>query len=401
MNKILLKTTVTTLSNDGSGVGRTAGGKVIFVPFTSVGDEIELSVCKETKSMIYGKLENILTSSADRIPNDCENFTKCGGCDFRHISYEAELRAKEMFIRDAFMRISRGSALINLSAQNSFSPEFLPLIPSEHTEYYRNKVQFPVGRDNSGRMIYGFYAPKSHEIIPHRHCKLYPAVFKEIADEIIKTVPAGLQNIIIRKGHYSDDICVNFPPSEEQDITDTMCGINVKISPRSFYQVNTPAAEKLYGMIRDFAEPDGKVILDLYCGIGTIGLSMAKTAKHVTGVEAIESAVTNARENAFLNGFNNTDFICGNAKVCKEFDKNPDVIILDPARRGCDVSVLESAAELSPERIIMVSCNPATAARDCGILSAFGYRTVKVGGVDLFPRTRHAECAVLLVRQTD
>ena len=452
----LFNVTITALSSDSSGVGRTnAGtphenGKVAFIPFTAVGDEVEARAVKVTKSVIYGEIERILTPSPDRIKTDCTAAHRCGGCDFRHISYEAEIKAKEGFIRDAFTRIG------------GLTPEFLPIIPSENTDCYRNKVQYPVGKDAHGNMVYGFYAPKSNIIIPHTNCRLLPPVFGEIAEYIIGyinnsriSVYDELRHICIRKGHYSGEInlvlvarrkspefaklaeliMLRFPAVKgvtlninryqsnvvfgdkdirligKDDITDTMSIISgdarlrVKISPRSFYQVNTPAAGKLYGLVREFSQPKGKFILDLYCGIGTIGLSMASEARKIIGVEVVGSAVINARENAEINNIKNASFINSDSCNIKTAlasdchpaeDAVPDVIILDPARKGCDISVLESAAELAPERIIMVSCDPATAARDCGRLRELGYRTVSVGGVDLFPRTRHVECAALL-----
>lgn len=437
---------ITALSSDGNGVGR-HGGAVVFVPFTAVGDEVRVRAVKIAKSVIYAKTEEIVTQSPNRNADDCPVFTKCGGCDFRHISYEAEITAKDGFIRDAFTRIG------------GLTPKFLPIIGSDSIERYRNKAQFPLGKNVGGDAVYGFYAPRSHRIVPINDCKLHPLIFCEIADFIAEfarsnrisvydeTANSGvLRHICVRRACHGGEIHVTlvvrrkvpefmrlaravtekFPDVKgvslnlnrektnvifggdtelligESRISDSMLGVKLEISPLSFYQVNTPAAEKLYEVIRGFAEPDGKSVLDLYCGIGAIGLGLAGQAREVIGVEAVESAVKDAEENARANGFGNARFIHANAaEAAKRLDTHPDIVILDPARKGCDFNALKTVAELSPERIIMVSCDAATAARDCARLSRLskvGYKTVKVRGVDLFPRTRHVECAALLIR---
>ncbi|MDR0223425.1 MAG: 23S rRNA (uracil(1939)-C(5))-methyltransferase RlmD [Oscillospiraceae bacterium] len=442
MNKNdVIDLTVTGISSDGNGVGK-HDDIAVFVPFSAVGDELRVRLLKVMKSAAYGKIERIVKPSPDREENDCPVFGKCGGCDFRHISYEAELKAKEGFIRDAFTRIG------------GLSPEFQPIIKSGDTAGYRNKARYPVGRDAGGGAVYGFYAARSHRIIPCDNCRLQPHIFKSVADFIIgymrenklppydETAHTGvIRHICVRKGHYGGQInvtvvvrrkvpelnklsrkiaekfpavngvVINVNPARgnavlggeeitlvgEPDITDTIRGVKITVSPRSFYQVNTPAAENLYEVIRDFAEPDNKVILDLYCGTGAIGLSLADKAKEVIGVESVESAVNNAVLSARMNSFANARFICSDAA---DFPREirPDAVIIDPARKGCALKVLESAAALLPERVVMVSCNPATAARDCARLAEMGYKTVKVRGCDMFPRTRHAECAALLVR---
>jgi len=412
----------------------------VFAPFTAVGDKVSVRAVKITKSVIYAKVESIITPSPDRIQNDCAVFGKCGGCAFRHITYEAELRAKDGFIRDAFARIG------------GLSPEFLPIIGSETVDHYRNKAQFVVGKSgNADGVAAGFYAPRSHRIISAKGCLLHPKVFGEIAEFItgLRLVSAYdeashtgvLRRICVRKAHCGNSLYVTltarrkvpefariarlvsekFPEAAgvslniNKDKTnvifgdkweilagdgffeDRMCGVKLKISPGSFYQVNTPAAEELYGIVREFAEPEGKSVLDLYCGIGAIGLSMAAEAREIVGVEAVEASVSDARENARINGFENARFIRADTAGA-EIDTRQDVVILDPARKGCEIGVLEKTAALSPERIIMVSCDVAAAARDCARLAALGYKAVKVRGVDLFPRTRHVECCIQLIR---
>lgn len=439
---------ITSISNDGSGVGRDGDGKVVFVPMTAVGDVCRVKILKAKSSYSYGKLEEILTPSPDRIKNDCPVFGKCGGCSFRHISYDAEASVKEGFIKDAFMRIG------------GLAPEILPIVRNEVTSRYRNKAQYPIGKDREGNVICGFYAVNSHRIVSCADCALQPEIFSEIVEYIRSCIGDNrlsvynesenkgvFRHICLRRGHYSGEINVtivarrkipemnklsnelmkrfsdikgvvlninkeatNVIMGQEEillagraEIYDTMCGNKVLISPKSFYQVNTPMAEKLYGIAKEFAQPEGKVLADIYCGIGTIGLSMAKEASRVIGVEIVESAIENAKKNASLNGLDNMDFHCADADSAADILKNagvkPDVIILDPARRGCERNVLEKLAQLEADRIVMISCNPVTAARDCGLLEECGYRCEKVRGVDLFSGTAHVETVVLMSRK--
>lgn len=442
---------ITALTNEGSGVGHFSDnsgerGMAVFVPFTAVGDVISCRIVKALKSYAYGRIENIITPSADRIENDCPVYGRCGGCCFRHISYEAELRAKDGFVRDAFSRIG------------GLSPELLPIRGSESSDGYRNKLQMPVAKQD-GRTVCGFFSERSHRVIPTEKCALQPELFAEItkfvteqADKLRISVyneekhEGVLRHIYLRRGHYSGEVCLclvarrkvpeftklansvteRFPQvtgvvlninrdktnvilGEEEivlfgkpTISDTMCGVSVEISPKSFYQVNTPAAEALYRQAAEFAEPEGKTLLDLYCGAGTIGLSMAKSAKRLIGAEIVPEAVENAKSNALRNSISNAEFICADAGECakklEHSGERPDVIILDPPRKGCDEGTLTACAAMSPERIVMISCNPATAARDCKRLSELGYSVNRVRPFDLFPRTSHVECVALLTK---
>lgn len=441
---------ITALTNEGSGVGHykennsDGRGMAVFVPLTAVGDVISCRVVKALKSYAYGRIEKILTASPDRVSDDCPVYARCGGCCFRHISYDAELRAKQGFVRDAFERIG------------GLSPEFLTIRGSQSPEGYRNKLQMPVAKQD-GKTVCGFFSERSHRVIPAEKCALQPEIFAEItqfvteqADRLRISVyneekhEGVLRHIYLRRGHYSGEICLclvarrkvpeferlarsaaeRFPQitgvvlninrdrtnvilgDEEQvlfgraDINDTMCGVNVEISPKSFYQVNTPAAEALYRQAADFAQPEGKLLLDLYCGAGTIGLSMAKQARRIIGAEIVPQAVENAKENARRNSIQNAEFICADAGQAAQRLENsgerPDVIVLDPPRKGCDEATLTACAGMQPERIVMISCNAATAARDCRRLSELGYTAEKVRPFDLFPRTSHVECVVLL-----
>ncbi len=440
----IISLTIDGITNEGMGIGR-HNGLAVFVPFTAVGDVVSAKILKAAKNCAYGKIEKIEKPSPDRVQPDCPVFGQCGGCSFRHIGYEAEKRAKEAFVRDAFTRIGHIEA------------EFLPIIGNENVDGYRNKAQYPVGRSKDGEAVCGFFNSRSHRIIPCTDCKLQPEVFRRILDVIMNFVrekrisvydeekhEGVLRHICIRRGHYSGQINVTlaarrkipefaalsklvmdkFPDVKgvvlninkdktnvilgrdeivlagQADITDTMCGNEITISPKSFYQVNTAAAERLYRVAKEFAEPDGKTVIDLYCGAGTIGLSMADCAKEVIGVEIVESAVENAKRNAEINHADNISFICGDAgKATTELvrqGKRADVVVVDPARKGCDTVTLDNITAFAPERIVMVSCNPATAARDCAYLEQKGYRVQKVQAVDLFSRTNHVECVCLL-----
>lgn len=442
----IIELTVTSLSSECAGVGK-ADGMVIFVPFSAIGDKLEVRILKVNKTYAYGKIEKIIVPSPDRITPDCGLYGKCGGCSLRHIRYEAELAAKQQFVEDAFTRIG------------GLSPEFLPIIPNDRLYGYRNKLQMPIGCDRDGNIVSGFYAAHSHRIIPCEKCLLQPDIFAEItarcnelADKLDirpyneETGKGILRHIYLRQGHYSKEtalclvaaknvpalktlcrtLCSEFPiissavininPKNTNvilgekeilvygtaEITDTMCGNTVSIAPKAFYQVNTPAAEKLYAAALDFAQPDGKTLLDLYCGAGTISLAAARKAKQVIGVEIIPEAIENAKRNAAANGITNAEFICADAaQAAKELLQRgikPDIVIVDPPRKGCGEEACRYVSEFGAKRIVMVSCNAATAARDCKYFEELGYKTEKCRAVDMFSRTRHVECVVLLTK---
>lgn len=438
---------ITALSSECSGIGK-KDGMVIFVPFSAIGDKLEVKILKVNKTYCYGKIERIITPSPDRVTPDCPVYTKCGGCSLRHISYEAQLRAKEQFVKDAFTRIG------------GLSPEFLPIIRNTNINGYRNKLQIPIGTDKDGNLIAGFYAFHSHRIVPCEKCLLQPDIFSKITADFLKistglnltaydeTTHKGiLRHLYLRKGYYSGEICLcivvakNVPEikilsdrllekypeivssvinvnnrdtnvilgdeeivlTSKNYICDIMCKNAVNIAPKAFYQVNTPCAEQLYSSACDFAEPKGKTVLDLYCGAGTIGLSMARTAKKIIGVEIVPEAIENAKQNALANGITNCEFICADAaeaaRILHSRNLRPDVIMVDPPRKGCGRDACEQIAAFSAPRIVMVSCNAATAARDCACFAELGYSTDKCVAVDMFSGTNHVETVVQLVRK--
>lgn len=435
---------ITALSSECSGIGK-KDGMVIFVPFSAIGDKLEVKILKVNKTYCYGKIERIITPSPDRVTPDCPVYTKCGGCSLRHISYEAQLRAKEQFVKDAFTRIG------------GLSPEFLPIIRNTNINGYRNKLQIPIGTDKDGNLIAGFYAFHSHRIVPCEKCLLQPDIFLKITADFLKistglnltaydeiTHKGILRHLYLRKGYYSGEICLcivvakNVPEikilsdrllekypeivssvinvnnrdtnvilgdeeivlTSKNYICDIMCKNAVNIAPKAFYQVNTPCAEQLYSAACDFAEPKGKTVLDLYCGAGTIGLSMARTAKKIIGVEIVPEAIENAKQNALANDITNCEFICADAaeaaRILHSCSLRPDVIMVDPPRKGCGKEACEQIAAFSAPRIVMVSCNAATAARDCACFAELGYSTDKCVAVDMFSGTNHVETVCLL-----
>ena len=447
----IIPLTIESISSDGSGVAHYEG-KAVFVPGTAPGDVLQARIVKDMGRYSFAIVEEMQQPSPAHIQPDCPVCKPCGGCCFRHLDYETEARAKQGFVEDAFRRIG------------GLDTPVLPILPSPLMDRYRNKVQFPVGRDPEGHVIAGFYAGRTHRIVPCTDCKLQPAELNRIAAFICEFLEShgiapyqeeghtGLvRHIFLRKGWHSGEILVclvvngrklphgadlcaalvrefpairsivlnvnrqktnvitgqeNIPLFGAGYIEDTLCGVPVRLGPLSFYQVNTPAAEQLYGVARRFARlQPGDTLLDLYCGMGTIGLSMAGDCKELIGVEIIPEAVDSAKRNAATMGADNARFFCADAgkaaaKLAQE-GLRPDVICLDPPRKGCDETTLNAVIAMAPRRIVMVSCNPATAARDCRYLADRGYQPVQIQPADLFPRTRHCECVIELIKSAD
>ena len=433
------------ISSEGTGVGR-YDGQAVFVAGAAEGDELLVHIIKAKKTYAVGKIKEILKPSKDRIPVDCPYFKQCGGCVYRHISYEAEKRIKTQKVKDAFLRLAH----IDVPVKG---------IITANTERYRNKAEYPVGRDLNGVNI-GFYANRTHRIIDAEDCLLQPSEFSEIVEIIRKwifnnhvsvwnseTGDGLLRHIYIRKGFLSGEIMVclvvngeNIPKEDEliskilkvsgvksivlnintkntnvilgedikvlwgsEKISDTLCGVEIELSPLSFYQVNHDCAEALYKKAAEYAELSGnETVIDLYCGVGTIGLSMANKAKKVIGVEIIPEAIQDAKKNAKRNGIRNCEFYCMDAdeavKMLRDNNIQPDVVLLDPPRKGCSKEVLSYVAEMSPDRIVYISCDVSTQSRDCAILKELGYKTQEVTPVDMFPRTAHVESVAILIK---
>ena len=438
------------LSSDGSGVAHSPDGETVFVPGAAPGDEADVRIVKDCKRYAFGILDHLRTPSPDRIPVDCAVAGPCGGCSLRHLDYTAELRAKQENVTDAFRRIG------------GLDVPVLDICPSPEVDRYRNKVQFPVGLDKNCNPCIGFYAGRTHRIVPCPDCKLQPGVLNDIGNALCgffaengiqpyneETGRGLVRHIFLRRGAHSGQIMVclvctrpNFPHAEalctrlrEQFtdiatillnvnskntnvilgtethtlygpgyIEDTLCGVPVQLGPLSFYQVNTLAAERLYGIAAQYAQltPDD-LLLDLYCGMGTIGLSMVDHCRELVGVEIVPEAIESAKANAARMGdavAAKSCFFCADAgqaatRLAAE-GLHPDVVMLDPPRKGCDEATLSAVVRMDPRRVVYVSCNPATAARDAAWLEQNGYHAEKVQPVDLFPRTKHCETVVLL-----
>lgn len=437
----IIEILITDISNQGSGVGR-YDGITVFVPETAIGDKAAVKILKVKNNYCFGKLEELIEPSPSRIENDCPAFPKCGGCAYRHIGYEAECDLKENQVYNCIKRIGG----IDLKPQKIVSGDY---------NRYRNKAQYPISSE--GNM--GFYAVHSHRVIPVSDCLLEPQEFslatKAVSDWIKQNnisvyseenKKGLLRHFYLRKGFKSGEImavmvingqhlpqkdkfveilksvfgeslksvCLNVNKADnnvvlgkeniciygESFINDTLCGVDIRISPNSFYQVNRTMAEKLYAIAKNYAEPCGKTVLDLYCGAGTIGLSMADVAKKIIGVEIVPEAVEDARRNAAAAGIENAEFICADAfAAAKQLEKsgvNPDVVIVDPPRKGCEEDLLKLIANsFAPQKLIYVSCDEATLARDTAILTKLGYKLIEYTPVDLFPRTAHVETAAL------
>lgn len=435
---------------DGEGIGK-ADGFTVFVKDAVIGDTVTAKIIKAKKNYGYGRLMEVLKPSPYRVEPKCEFARQCGGCQLQALSYDQQLVFKTNKVKGHLERIG-GFTDIPME----------PIIGMDELFHYRNKAQFPVGRNKEGKIVTGFYAGRTHNIIENRDCALGVAENKEVLDRVIahmekygiepynEATGKGLvRHVLIRYGYFTKEVMVclilngNKIPKEEQlvkslceipgmtsitinvnkkhsnvilgeeirllwgqeYITDRIGDISYQISPLSFYQVNPMQTQKLYAKALEYADLHGQeTVWDLYCGIGTISLFLAQKAKFVRGVEIVPAAIENAKENAKLNGLENTEFFVGKAEevLPREYKKNgvyADVIVVDPPRKGCDETLLETMVEMNPERIVYVSCDSATLARDLKYLCARGYELRKVCPVDQFGMTVHVETVVLLSQQ--
>lgn len=437
---------IVSVANEGNGVGK-YNGIAVFVPFAVVGDIVKVKIVKVQRNYCFGKIIEFIKKSSLRINADCPMFEKCGGCVFRNINYNDEINIKTNKVYDCVKRIGK---IDKKPCSTVFGAELR----------YRNKVQYPFDLDGN----IGFYSLRSHRVIPFENgkCLLQPPEFDNAVSEVSKFLKQknvsfyneelhkGLvRHLYLRKAFATGEIMavlvINGDNFEYRDelvevlkscfgeklktvllnynlkdtnvvlgnngkiiygdgyITDILCDLKIRISPFSFYQVNRDMAQKLYAKAQQYAEPKNKTVLDLYCGAGTIGLSMASTAKNIIGVEIVKQAVEDAKFNAVNNKIANARFICDDAAGAAEKlsieGVKPDVVILDPPRKGCDKALLYTVAnKFMPERVVYVSCDPATLARDCAVFNDLGYKLIEYTPFDLFPRTEHIETVALLER---
>ena len=432
---------------DGEGIGK-ADGFTVFVKDAVIGDTVTAKIMKAKKNYGYGRLMEILKPSPYRVEPVCPSARQCGGCQLQAVSYEEQKVFKEKKLRGHLERIG---GFCDLPME--------PLIGMDEPYHYRNKAQFPVGRNKEDRIITGFYAGRTHAIIENRDCALGIPQNKEILDIVIAhmekygitsydemTGKGLVRHIFVRYGFFTGELMVcliingqDLPHQKElieklreipgmtsislninkkrsnvilgdkvktiwgqEYITDKIGDISYEISPLSFFQVNPKQTWKLYSKALEYADLHGEeTVWDLYCGIGTISLFLAQQAKFVRGVEIVPAAIDDAKRNAQINNIENVEFFVGKAEevLPREYEKNgvyADVIVVDPPRKGCDEMLLKTILKMQPKRVVYVSCDSATLARDLRFLCDNGYELKKVCGVDQFPQTVHVETVVLL-----
>ncbi len=470
------------IGTDGAGIGK-ADGYTLFVKDAVIGDIIKAKVIKAKKTYGYARLMEIITPSKDRVEPVCPVARQCGGCQIQQMSYDAQLKYKQKLVRDNLARIG-----------GITDCEVLPVIGMDNPFNYRNKAQYPVGRNKDGKVVIGFYAGRTHSIVDYTQCAIGAPENAQILEKIRTFINENnisvydeqshkglIRHILIRTGKHTGQIMVcliingkNLPHADKladclKDISgmssimininkertnvilgsecsvicgnsyieDSICGIMFRISPLSFFQVNPVQTEKLYLKALEYAELTGnETVWDLYCGIGTISLLMATKARKVYGVEIVPQAIEDAKNNAARNSINNAEFFVGKAEevvphIYEEDMKkagsesvdskenlkensglpdsasaesvmriNPDVVVVDPPRKGCDETLLDTIVKMNPKRIVYVSCDSATLARDLKYLTAHGYEITHVQPVDQFAHTVHVENVVKLVRKT-
>ena len=456
------------MGENGEGIGR-LDGYIWFVKDAVIGDVIEAGVTKMKKQYGFARLIRVIEPSEYRTEERCPSARRCGGCQIQAVDYQEQLRLKEKKVYNNLKRIGGLSSLLlpggeETTEQTKEETErnavvMEPIIGMENPWRYRNKAQFPFGRNKDGRIVTGFYAGRTHDIVEQEDCLLGVEENREILSiirnfmEEYKIEPYNeethrglVRHVLIRKGFQTGELMVclvingrKLPGQQaltehlleipgmtsislnvnqektnvilgkelinlwgEGHITDYIGAVQYRISPLSFYQVNPVQTERLYGTALEYAGLTGnETVWDLYCGIGTISLFLAQKAKQVYGVEIVPQAIDVARENARLNHMENVEFFVGKAEevLTEQYERNQiyaDVIVVDPPRKGCDEKCLETIVKMSPKRVVYVSCNSSTLARDVKYLEERGYRTERVRCVDMFPHSGHVETVVKL-----
>jgi 23S rRNA (uracil1939-C5)-methyltransferase len=439
--------TVEGYTHEGDGVAH-VDGRVIFIKGALQGETCTVKVLKDSKSIIYAKMEKLLSPSPSRIEPSCKNFGKCGGCDLLHMDYAEELQLKCRRVEDALRRI--GGLDVPITG----------IIGADSIENYRNKAIYAVGK-SEGRAVTGFFRERSHDIVPTERCLIQADVSDraaaavrrwmdkysvtayseerrsglvrhvfcryafatkkalvtlvtyekelpyaaELIDEIRRQCPETAGIVLnVNRTRGNTVLAGDFYTIWGDDyIVDALCSLKFKLSPRSFYQINSAQAEKLYNKALEYAALTGsETVLDLYCGTGTITLVMAGKAQRAYGAEIVEASILDAWENADLNEIKNVEFICADANEAAQALQTkgilPDVVVVDPPRKGLAPDVIATIATLSPARVVYVSCDPATLARDLKLFEALGYKALEATAFDMFPRCAHVETVVLMSR---
>lgn len=423
----------------------------IFIPNTIKGEKVKIKILKVTSSHAFGKVIEIIKKSEFREESDCATYDKCGGCNLRHINYDETISMKKKSVENTLRKTLGRDVQVN------------ECIEMDNPYFYRNKLQYPIGIGEDGKLVMGVFAERTHRIINTKHCKIQNELSQDIANDIYefivknnikvyneKTLKGSIRHIIIRIGIKTNEIMVTLVSNEEKiylekelvnfltnkykEIKTIVKNINsnntnvilgkktqvlfgdgyiydylgdykFKISTMSFYQVNPIQTEKLYKKAIEYAKLTGKeTIFDLYCGIGTIGIFASKNVDKLYGIETVEQAIEDAKENAELNNVKNAEFFVGDVeetlpKFIKERKIKPDVVFIDPPRKGCEKTALETILEIEPKKIVYISCNPATLARDLKILEE-KYNMDKLAICDMFGFTSHVETVSLLTLQT-
>ncbi|KXS41053.1 23S rRNA (uracil(1939)-C(5))-methyltransferase RlmD [Candidatus Frackibacter sp. WG13] len=436
------------LAYGGDVVGRKEGF-AIFVPQGVPGERVKIRVTKVKKNYARGEIIDIVKAAPERVTEQCEVSNDCGGCQLQHIDYAAQLEYKEEIVKDAIERIGNLEGI-----------EVNPVIGMDNPYFYRNKAQFPLGIKEE-EVVAGFYAAGSHQIIETQECLIQHQLINRIVRKTLNLIneyeisiydeekhSGILRHLIVRVGVCTNQAMLVFVTKDEElpyqeelsqqlmeeipelisihqninfrktniilgdktillagqdKIIDYIGKIRYKISPESFFQVNTLQANKLYAQVLRAADLNGEErVIDAYCGIGSISLYLAQAAKKVYGIEVVPQAIADARDNAKLNGINNCDFQVGKVReVLPQMEQDglyPEVIVVDPPRKGCHEEVLKTFLDLKPDKIIYVSCNPSSLARDLKILTAADYEVAEVQPVDMFPQTYHIETVVKLIK---
>lgn len=427
---------------DGLGLVKEEG-LCFFVKDLLAGEQAEIQVTALKKNVGYGIVKKRISNSPERVEPRCPVARQCGGCQLQHMSAALQGEFKEKRVADCFQRIGH------------LQPEILPILSMTEPWFYRNKVQVPVGIGKEGQMISGYYRGHSHDIVDFDHCFLHSELENQILRFLKKEIqeisdPALFRHLLIKHAFRTGQVMVVLITSQEkvpglkllaerlikafpeirslvqnvnsrQDnvilgdkevliwgertIEEELLGLRFRISAKSFYQINPLQTEKLYSKALELAALAGtETVIDVYCGTGTIGLCAARRAAKVIGIEIVPQAIEDAKVNAELNGIGNAEFYCGDAgtvtRKLLEQGIKPQVAIVDPPRKGLDNATIDALVEMNPDRIVYVSCDPATLARDCAVLNEKGYVVGVVQPVDMFPQTTHVETIVLIQRKT-
>ncbi|MDR0532247.1 MAG: 23S rRNA (uracil(1939)-C(5))-methyltransferase RlmD [Oscillospiraceae bacterium] len=432
----------------GDGIAR-LDGVVVFVPGVCPGDVVRALILKVKPNCAFGKCLAILSPAPQRVDASCAVFPRCGGCAFRCLAYCLELQIKEQEARETLRRIGGIEAPVR------------PILGAAQPDRYRNKAMMPLAMDADGHICGGFYTRGSHRVVRAEDCQLQPEAFLKLsavvcqwaqdygctvydettgkgllrhiylrqaqegaqimvclvingqgvprADVLIKRLRAAHTTVkSILLNHNTDDTNVILGAREtllwgKEYISEMLCGLKFALSPQAFFQVNPAQAQRLYALAGEYAGLTGtQRVLDLYCGTGAVGLTMAARCAELVGVEVAPQAVENAKQNAQANEIANARFLCMDAQAAARRlaaeDWRPDVVLADPPRKGCEPELLETIAQMRPARMVYISCDPATLARDLALLAQLGYTTEEITPVDMFPRTGHVECVAKLTR---